>query len=106
MRNGPSRAGTERRRPPTSLMRSSWSDPSFGAGLAHHVIAQLAWIGEIRHAPAVEVVLGHALLGESLEPVGVAGRHGAEERIPADFFGRTAVVDLVELVPCAELRSD
>src|ERR1700687_3632228 len=34
---------------------------------AHHVVAELARIGEVWHLPAVEVVLGHAFLGEALE---------------------------------------
>ena len=49
---------------------------------AHHVIAQLAGIGEIRHLPAVEVVLRHAFLGEALESVGIARRLRAEQARP------------------------
>jgi hypothetical protein len=45
---------------------------------AHHLIAQLARIGEVGHLPAVEVVFRHALLGEALEAVGVAGGLRAE----------------------------
>src|SRR5208282_703476 len=71
---------------------------------AQDVIAELAGIGQIRHLPAVEIVLRHAILGEALEAVGIAGRLRAEQAIAADFFGRAAVVDLVELVPAAEFR--
>ena len=69
----------------------------------HHVIAELAGIGEVGHLPAVEVVFGHAFLGEALEAVGIAGRLRAEQAIAADLLGRAAVVDLVELMTAAEL---
>jgi hypothetical protein len=37
------------------------------------MVAQFARIGKVRHAPAVDVVLGQAFLGEALEAIGVAG---------------------------------
>ena len=70
---------------------------------AHDVIAELAGIGEVGHLPAVEIVFGHAFLGEALEAVGIARRLRAEQAIAPDLLGRAAVVDLVELVPAAEL---
>src|SRR5208282_447619 len=71
---------------------------------AQDVVAELAGIGQIRHFPAVEIVLRHTILGEALEALGIAGRLRAEQAIAADFFGRAAVIDLVELVPAAEFR--
>src|SRR5262245_29682394 len=76
------------------------SDRRLRAGF--EVIAQFTRIGEIGYAPAVEIVFGETGFGEPLEPVGVAGCHRAEERVAADFLSRSAVVDLVELVPSAE----
>src|SRR5262245_66151404 len=70
---------------------------------AQRVIAELARIGEVGHLPAVEIVFGHAFLGEALEAVGIAGGLRAEQAVAADLLGRAAVVDLVELVPAAEL---
>src|SRR5215510_6247424 len=61
---------------------------------AQRVIAQLARIGEVGHLPAVEVVLGHALLGEALEAVGVAAGLRAEQAVAADLLGRAAVVEI------------
>ena len=75
--------------------------PSLGP--AQHVIAELTWIGQIGHLPAVQVVLGHALLGESLEFIGIAGGLCAEQAVAADLLGRAAVVDFVKLVAAAEL---
>src|SRR6516225_3527701 len=72
-------------------------------GSSQHVIAEFARIAEVGHLPAAEIVLRHALLGEALELVGVAGGLRAEQAIAADFLGRAAVVDLIELVPPAEL---
>ena len=41
-------------------------------GSAHYVIAELTRIAEIGNSPAIQIVLGHALLGESLEFIGIA----------------------------------
>ena len=73
------------------------------SGSAHDVIAKLAGIAEIGGLPAIQIVLGHALLGESLEFIGIAGSLCAEQAVAADFLSRTAVVDFVKLVPAAEL---
>src|SRR5215831_19773473 len=75
-----------------------------GASLAfeQQVIAELARIAEIGDTPAIKAVFGHAFLGKSLEPVGIAGGLSAEQAVAADFLGRAAIVDLVELVPAAE----
>src|SRR5215475_2665504 len=72
-------------------------------GSSQHVIAEFARIAEVGHLPAAEIVLRHALLGEALELVGIAGGLRAEQAIAADFLGRAAVVDLIELVAAAEL---
>src|SRR3984957_9821520 len=73
---------------------------------AEHVIAELARMGEIGDLPAVEVVLRHAIFGEALEAIGVAGGLGAEQTVAANLLGRAAVIDLIELVTAAELGSD
>ena len=67
------------------------------------MIAELAWIAEIGDLPAIQIVLGHALLGESLEFIGIAGGLCAEQAVAPDLFGRPTVVDFVKLVPAAEL---
>src|SRR5882762_7723637 len=67
------------------------------------MIAELAWIAEIGDLPAIQIILGHALLGESLEFIGIAGGLCAEQAVAPDLFGRPAVVDFVKLVPAAEL---
>src|SRR5579859_2005307 len=87
---------------------SSSPSTSRGGGrlFPHHVIAEFAGVGEIGHLPAVEVVFGHAVLGKTLEAIGIAGGLGAEQAVAADFLGRTAIVDLVELVPSTELAAD
>src|SRR5262249_6726846 len=74
--------------------------------LPQHMIAELAGIGEVRHAPAVEVVFGHASLGKALEPVGIPGGLRTEQAIAADLLGRAAIIDLVELVAAAELAAE
>src|ERR1700720_1469524 len=70
---------------------------------AHDVIAELAWIAEIGDLPAIQVILGHAPLGEPLEFIGIARGLRAEQAVAPDFLGRAAVVDFVKLVPAAEL---
>src|SRR6266478_5334353 len=72
-------------------------------GSTHDVIAEFAWIAEIGDPPAIQVVLGHALLGESLEFIGIARGLCAEQAVAPDLLGRAAVVDFVKLVPAAEL---
>ena len=67
------------------------------------MIAELAWIAEIGDLPAIQVVLGHAFLGETLEFIGVAGGLRAEQAVASDFLGLAAVVDFVKLMPAAEL---
>src|SRR5262245_58034241 len=67
------------------------------------VITERARIGQVGYLPAIQIVLGHALLSETLELVGVARRLGAEQAIAADLLGRAPVVDLVELVAATEL---
>src|SRR5688572_33164458 len=54
----------------------------------------------------MQIVFRHALLGESLEPVGSARGLSTEEAITSDLFRRAGVVDLVELVPTAELATE
>src|SRR5471032_3091381 len=68
--------------------------------------AERAGIGEIWDRPAVEIVFGHALLGEALEAGGVARRLGAEQAIAPNLLGRAGIIDLVELVAAAEFGAD
>src|SRR5215470_449927 len=63
--------------------------------LPSQVIAQFAGVREIRDAPAVQVVFRHALFGEALEPIRIARRHRAKQRVAPDFLRRPAVVDFV-----------
>src|SRR5690242_18177835 len=73
--------------------------------LPHHMITELAGIGEVGDLPAVEVILSHAVFGKALEAVGIAGRLRAEQAVAPDLFGRTAIVDLIELMPPAEFAA-
>ena len=55
-------------------------------------------VDEVLRGPAVEIIFGHALLGELLEThIGARG-HRAEKRITADLLMTAAVVDFVKLV--------
>src|SRR6266446_3575958 len=54
---------------------------------------------QVGYRPAVQVVLGHALLGEALEPLGVAAGLGHLQRRDPDGLGGARVVALVQLVP-------
>src|SRR5437899_12874555 len=58
---------------------------------------------QIGHGPALEIVLGHALLGESLELGGPAAVLGHLPRDQANGLGGPRVVALVELVTATEL---
>jgi hypothetical protein len=70
---------------------------------AHDVIAEFAGIAKIGHLPAIQIIFGHALLGEALELVGITRGLRAEQAVAPDFLGRAAIVDFVKLVPAAEL---
>src|SRR4051812_11319686 len=61
---------------------------------------------EVRHRPAVQVVLGQAGLGEPLHGIGLALRLRGEEQLGADVLVVAGVVALVQLVPAAELGAD
>src|ERR1700729_235099 len=67
------------------------------------VITQLPGIGEVGHPPTVEVVFSHALFSESLEFFGIAGSLSPEQTVTPDLLGGASVVDLIKLVPAAEL---
>src|SRR6188768_2060443 len=56
--------------------------------------------------PALLVVVGHAGIGERDHAVVGAGAPGVEQRLNADVFVITRVVDLIELMPSAELGAD
>src|SRR5439155_5279855 len=58
---------------------------------------------QVGHRPAVEVVLGHALLGEAPERLRLAARLGHVQGDDADGLRPARVVALVQLVPPAEL---
>src|SRR6267378_7759846 len=60
---------------------------------------------QVGYGPAVEIVLGHALLGEAPELLRLAARLGHLQRQDADGLGGTGVVAFVELVPATELGS-
>src|SRR5881394_2703518 len=90
----------------TATLSKAFMPPPVLFGSTHEMEAEFAGIRQVGNAPAVEIVLGHAFLGEALELVGVTGGLCAEERIAADFLGRAAVVDLVELVTAAEFAAD
>src|SRR5947209_16766713 len=57
---------------------------------------------QVGHGPAVEVVLGHALLGEAPERLRLAARLGHVQRDDADGLGGARIVALVQLVPRSE----
>src|ERR1700722_20667660 len=67
------------------------------------MIRELPGVGEVGDAPAVEVVFSHALLSESLELLGIAGSLSPEQTVTSDLLGGASVVDLIKLVPAAEL---
>src|SRR4030095_3526667 len=82
-----------------SIARSTWtrsSASSADSGLRGH---------EVLRRPAVEVVLGHARLRELLEPVVLARRERAGERVAPDLLVASREVDFVELVAAAELAA-
>src|SRR5579871_4792726 len=101
---------------PRSSSRHSLQPHGNGAAVAapfrggmlfpHHVVAEFAGVGQIRYLPTVEVVFRHAVLGKTFEAIGVAGSLCSKQAIPADFLGRTAIVDFIEFVPSAELAAD
>src|SRR6267143_1299571 len=61
---------------------------------------------QIGRDPAIQIVLGHTLLGESLELGGPAAVLRHLPRDEAHGLGRARVVTLVELVAAAELGAD
>src|SRR5262245_62470513 len=63
-------------------------------------------VDEVASRPAVEVVFRHARLGELFPAVVLPGRERPEEGVAPDFLVAARVVDLVELVPAAELGAD
>src|ERR1700744_1136726 len=100
--------------PPIVLRNSSASNgacafmvdapPSFA--VTHQMVAEFAGVREVGNAPALEVVFGHAFLGETLEFVGGARSLRAQQAIAPDFLGRAAVIDLIEFVASAEFGRD
>src|SRR5215471_4454110 len=63
-------------------------------------------VDEVSSRPAIEVVFGHARLGELFPAVVLAGRERPEESVAPDLFVAARIVDLVELVPAGELGAD
>src|SRR5262249_60950064 len=68
--------------------------------------AESVRVGQVLRLPAVDVVLAHAALGELLPAVVLARGEGTEQGVAADLLVAARVVDLVELVPAAELGAD
>src|SRR5580765_7827293 len=68
--------------------------------------ADVVRVDQIRHRPAVEIVFGHALLGEPLVALRGAGHFRDQERLETDALVVAEVVSLVQLVAAAELRTD
>ena len=71
------------------------------AVLHHH--ADVVRIDQIRHRPAVQIVFGHALLGEAFVFGRLAHHVGHHQSFKADALVIAEVIALVELVPAAEL---
>src|SRR5262245_44133331 len=63
-------------------------------------------VDEVSSRPAIEVVFGHARLGELFPAVVLAGSERPEEGVTPDLFVAARIVDLVELVPAGELGAD
>src|SRR5271169_2625722 len=63
-------------------------------------------VDEVGHGPAVEVVFGHAAVGEALPALVLARGDGGQQCEAPDFLVAAGVIDLVELVARAEFRAD
>src|SRR5262245_40184631 len=63
-------------------------------------------VDPVLRLPAVDVVLGHAALGELLPAIVLPRGERAEQRVAPDLLVAAGVVDLVELVAAAELCAD
>src|SRR5262245_3263715 len=68
--------------------------------------AQAVGVDQVLRLPPVEVVLGHARLGELLPAIVLARGQRPEERVAPDLLVASRVVDLVQLVPASELAPD
>src|SRR5215467_8615232 len=71
-----------------------------------HDRADVAIGDEVGYFPAIDVILGHALLGEALVALRRPRHVGHEQRLEPDAFVVPEVVPLVELVTSAELGAD
>src|SRR5580693_6295461 len=80
---------------------SIFSDPSLAAIL--HYNTNVVWINEIGHRPAIQVVLSHALLGESFILRRLPQLIGHHQGFKSNALVIAEVVALVEFVPPAEL---
>src|SRR2546423_15021186 len=82
--------------------RGGCNGPTISSGLGGKVTlsehAHIIWIDEVGGGPAVEVVFGHALIGEALPALVLARADRRPQRIDADLLVASGVVDLVELV--------
>src|SRR5205814_180193 len=63
-------------------------------------------VDEVGHGPAVEIVFGHATVGEALPALVLARPDGRQQRETPDFLVAAGVIDLVELVARAEFGTD
>src|SRR5580658_6959309 len=61
---------------------------------------------QVRHGPAIQVILAKALVGERLVAFELAGGRLAEKELDASVLMIARVVALVELMPAAELGAD
>src|SRR6266550_3204637 len=86
---------------------SIMSKGGVGAGLKTRPYStDIVRVDEIRYRPAVQVVLGHALLGESLVLRACPRELGDHQRLEADALVIAEVVAFVQLVAAAELGAE
>src|SRR5580704_9929963 len=70
-----------------------------------HYNTNIVGIDQIGHGPAIQVILGHALLGETLVLGGLSQLIGHHQGFKANAFVVAEVVALVKLVPAAKLSA-
>src|SRR4051812_13781732 len=68
--------------------------------------AHIVRIDQIGCGPAVQVVLRHARIRESLPSIILPGGDRSEQRVPADLLMAAGVIHLIEFVPCAEFGAN
>src|SRR5262245_11680414 len=98
------RASTPRRRWRSTRSPACWRKSS--AQILLRFDAEPPDVDQVLRLPAVDVVLGHAALGELLPAIVLPRGQGTEQRVAPDLLVAARVVDLVELVAAAELAAD